>query len=1441
MFPAIIALFLQTPALLAQTFGELCMASRFLFQILLLFLLGQSVAAAQSVAFTKDAVPRREAGLPFIQNFRPKDYQALPQNWAIVQDRRGVMYFGNSAGVLEYDGSTWRTIPLPGLSEAYSLALDEHGKIFVGGNNELGYLASDSLGQMRYVSLLEYVPAPNREFGQVWKTLVTSEGIFFETTKGALRLQRTPANTSSSPNVWTAKIWKPVASYYRIHSVHGRIFFALPKELLGLRGDSLHLVLNHAETTTTAISLMLPYSEESALHEQQKTFMLIGTRSQGLFLYDGVSLRPFKSEAEDYLRENQLYRGALLPDGRYAFATLWGGVVIIDRQGRLLQIVNKAAGLHNENILFVFPDREGGLWLGTDSGIARIEVSTPLSLFQESLGLTVSAYCITRHRNRLYIGTSSGLAYLAEAASPGVAPVLKFMPEIKSQTRVLLSIGPSLLVGGSDGIYQLDENGDRFAIDKRNPGVFYRSAKDPRRIYVGLMDGLAVLLNLEGKLQLLQQVPGIVGEVKFIIEDTTGALWVGMFPQGLLRVELPAGEPTPAIAAEIKIERFGPANGLPEGWTAPYYFHDRIVFSTPKGLRRFDAVRRTFAVDSSFGAFFADTNRTFYSLTEDFQKQVWMVHSYQGRDEAGVTVPGKGGAYDWVRTPFSRIGEFGYMDKIYADPDQPGVIWFDCEEALVRYDPASPHAAAVDFRTLVRRVTMKGDSVIYGGADSRLETVLSYANNALRFEYAAPTFDNSAATRYQYYLEGFEENWSAWTAETKKEYTNLPEGKYRFQVRAKNVYDRLGNDGVFVFTIRPPWYRTWWAYSIYLLLAGVSVFSLVRWRVQALQQKARQLEATIAERTAQVVAQKNRLEEQSHQLQEMDRVKSRFFANLSHEFRTPLTLILGPLEKVLRGVEKNNSLDDTRMMHRNAANLLRLVNQLLDLAKLESGKLRLQASAGDLIACVRSCLASFDSLAKTKKITLHFHAPTSSLEAWFNRSQLEEVFYNLLSNAFKFTPEGGEVSVQLSVASNQLSVASNQLAVTSVQLSEVGDQLTENQLITDHRLLITDNWTLITVKDTGIGIPADKLPHVFDRFYQADPSTGSGQSSVRKFEGTGIGLSLVKELVELHYGKVEIRSAEGKGTEVVVLLPLGREHLKAEEIQSSVISDQYSVISDASIEDRESMIEDQEVQQSNNSAIQPSDNDTIILVVEDNADMRAYIRRELEPDYKVVEAPDGQEGMEKALEIIPDLVISDVMMPVMDGYALCDRLKSDEKTCHIPVILLTAKAEREDKLEGLETGADDYLTKPFDAVELQVRIKNLIALRRKLQEKFKMQALLRPSEINITSRDEAFLKKAVAAVEEHLEDESFSPEDLSREVNMSRAQFYRKLRALTGQPAGHFIRSIRLQRAADLLKQGFGNVTEIAYKVGFSSQAYFSKCFQEYFGVTPKEYKLLNG
>jgi DNA-binding response OmpR family regulator len=349
------------------------------------------------------------------------------------------------------------------------------------------------------------------------------------------------------------------------------------------------------------------------------------------------------------------------------------------------------------------------------------------------------------------------------------------------------------------------------------------------------------------------------------------------------------------------------------------------------------------------------------------------------------------------------------------------------------------------------------------------------------------------------------------------------------------------------------------------------------------------------------------------------------------------------------------------------------------------------------------------------------------------------------------------------------------------------------------------------------------LPFIFDRFYQVDTS------STRQYEGTGIGLALAKELVELHRGSIHAASAEGQGSTFTVRLPLGKDHLAPEEILE--ISEQLSVITDQS-----PVASDQQPATSDQQPATSDEQPDLILLVEDHAEMRRFVRNELAPAYRVLEAGDGEAGWEQALETIPDLVISDVMMPKMNGYELCRRLKTDERTSHIPVILLTAKADQPDKLAGLETGADDYLSKPFDRQELAARVKNLIALRRKLRERFARHVTLKPSEVAVESRDEAFLQRALAVMEEQIANEEFTAEDFQRAVGMSKTQLHRKLKALVNQAPREFMRAFRLQRAAQLLKQGAGNVTEIAYMVGFSSQPYFTKCFQEEFGVTPKEY-----
>jgi signal transduction histidine kinase/DNA-binding response OmpR family regulator len=547
------------------------------------------------------------------------------------------------------------------------------------------------------------------------------------------------------------------------------------------------------------------------------------------------------------------------------------------------------------------------------------------------------------------------------------------------------------------------------------------------------------------------------------------------------------------------------------------------------------------------------------------------------------------------------------------------------------------------------------------------------------------------------------------------------------------------------------------------------------------------------------------LEEQSEKLKEMDKVKSRFFANISHEFRTPLTLILGLLSK--QKSDPMTTVDNRKKsiaMMRNAQRLMQLINQLLDLSKLESGEQKIQASKGDIVLFTKVLSSQFESMAAERNIQVLFNMHNldganhqEPVELFFDDEKVQKVLTNLISNAVKFTPQDGKIAIEVKTS-----------ASTEAPGIEYAD---------------------IIVSNTGDGIPQDKLIHVFDRFYQVD------DSSNREYEGSGIGLALVKELTELHRGKVSVESNLGT-TSFTVQLPLNDGYLREDEKVDAVphvIEDEISLLSTFNTQEASGANSDAKEQDS-----EPGNNEQLeILIVEDNHDLREMIRDILQEEYRVYEAVDGVDGMEKAESAIPDLVISDVMMPRMNGYDLCKGLKTNSKTNHIPVILLTAKASKENKLEGLETGADDYLVKPFDQEELLIRIKNLIAIRENLQKKYQGESLMKPVEVKATSVQQKFLQGLKEVIESNLDNDQFGVDDLGREMAMSRSQVHRKLKAMTDQSATTFMRNYRLHRAADLLKQDAGNVTEIAYQVGFNSQTYFSSSFSELFNCSPSEYK----
>jgi signal transduction histidine kinase/DNA-binding response OmpR family regulator len=564
-----------------------------------------------------------------------------------------------------------------------------------------------------------------------------------------------------------------------------------------------------------------------------------------------------------------------------------------------------------------------------------------------------------------------------------------------------------------------------------------------------------------------------------------------------------------------------------------------------------------------------------------------------------------------------------------------------------------------------------------------------------------------------------------------------------------------------------------------------------------------------------IEAKNQQLEEQSEKLKEMDEIKSRFFANISHEFRTPLTLLMGPLEQMISACSENEKEKKRKftLMLRNAQRLLRLINQLLELSKLDSGKMKLQAEKINIISFLKGITDSFRFMAHQRELELVFHPETEieDIILYIDPRKMEDVMSNLLVNAFKFTPAGGKITVVVN---------------KSFCGGPGGGFLEKNPLVAEGKKIFPEGFVEISVCDTGPGIPGEQLTHIFDRFYQADSTYEYHE------KGSGIGLALSKELVELHHGTIEAKSREGEGSAFIIRLPLGSEHLTADEI-AHLPAEQTQPPTDSKISEKitaiENVLEKEEKESAPETVLEPEDkaNETnIILVVEDSADMRTYIRGALEPGYTVVDAKDGREGIEKAKVIIPDLIISDIMMPEVDGYELCGALKNDVKTSHIPIIMLTAKASEENILQGLETGADDYITKPFNTKILIARIKNLIDIRGQLQKNINREMILQPVKTSVSKIDQAFFHDLHDLINKNLSDEEFNVEKLCKKLYMGRTTLYRKVLALTGETPTDFIRSYRLKRGAELLKQNFGTILEVAFEVGFSNSSYFAKCFK---------------
>jgi len=1076
---------------------------------------------------------------------------------------------------------------------------------------------------------------------------------------------------------------------------------------------------------------------------------------------------------------------------------LFGGLGIFDMNDYSLQLINHDPG-NSESllpgvVLSIYQDKSGCVWLGSN-GYGLSKYNARITQFEQpefqtsdgkikSYNLSTRSFCETPHF--LLIGCQDGLWKVDKRTGLMLRVPLKKLPEssnfifhikaaqdgkiwLATDTGLILyspesdeskTFSPDIIQDGQadNRIFKLydDSTGHIWCLtaytfssfeiasgkfthffynhkkinrfSEPTYGDIYRDKK--REFWLATGDGLYTFSASRNTFRNYVNIPTdtaslSINVVRSVLPDPKYPekfLWLGTAGGGLNRFDLQTR----------KFKAFTIADGLPNNVVYGILADEKgfLWLSTNKGISRFDP---------STGKFQSFTAKSGLQSNE-FNSGAFY------KNESG-------------KLYFGGINGFNAFD-----PDK------------IKFNTYIPDIVFTGLRLANRMASIHDkNSLLEMPVFESRQITLPYYENNIGIQVAGMDFTNPGHIQYEYKLEGINAHWVAMGTNRMITFSNLSPRKYVLHVRAVREGNQTDYTGAsLLLDILPPWWRTWWAYTIYVLLLLTILYISRKYELKRIRLKnslkLKQLEA--------------------QKLKELDQLKSRFFANISHEFRTPLTLLIGPLEDLLQDGDPAKFTALVPGMYRNSKRLMQLINQLLDLSRLDTRKYIINTSRQDIIPFLQQLVNSFSSLADRKNISLNFDVESSLMKRlssgnrifYFDADIIEKIVTNLLSNAFKFTSDGGRITV-------------------SVSLSK-----TETEGIK------------ITVQDTGRGIPEDKIQHIFDRFYQASNALNE------RTEGSGIGLALVQELIELHQGQIDVSSKIHEGSVFNCYFPFNNRISSdiPEQVNNEVINYSHVLPSEA---------EDPLPAHSS-----PPEGKLHILVVEDHPDVRKYIVEKLLPDYYVTEASNGKDGKTKAIQFIPDLIISDVMMPEMDGFELCASLKTDDRTCHIPVILITARAEDADRITGLEMGADAYLIKPFNAKELLVRVRKLIELRMTLRTKFSDRLIVRPSEVTVSSRDRLFIEKVMSIVESHLGDVQFSVDDLGQAVHMSRSQINRKLKAIVNQSPQQFIESVRLQRAIELLKKDTATIAEIAYQVGYEDPGYFTKVFKKHFGILPSE------
>ncbi|MGQ1910313.1 hybrid sensor histidine kinase/response regulator transcription factor [Marinifilum sp. RC60d5] len=1127
------------------------------------------------------------------------------------------------------------------------------------------------------------------------------------------------------------------------------------------------------------VKRLVTYSFSSFLKSSKN--YVFGGNSQGLFQFDWnekkMKLKLINHFTSEYHNPNSLTKNNITDIFEDRSGLLWvgtngGGLNQLDLNEKKFYRVgrsnNKGSIAYNK-VRAVYEDKAGNLWIGTEGGgISFLSVKNKKDFKSGFLNINVDnknlgqnyVYCYDSIPGEVHNKVLMGVGYPNRV---GIAT-------LKGENDISVEYYPDL-VQNPVFASAVDRAGNIW-LGTYGAGL-YRVAYDHKTNKLIVKNHYTA----EGKGSIASNV------VRSVLEDASGNIFVGT-DHGLCM--LPFNEKSASNPFFLKATRtVGDPTSLAHNYVLDMYLDSkqRVWVGTMGG--GLCLLQEYYGNDFKFKRYSSKQglpNDVIKGIEEDASGNLWIstnkgLTSFNTDSEEIRNYNVSDGLQDY------EFSECASYTKENGEMIFGGVNGFNIFNPREIED--NPYGSQVEFNELfvLNEKILTGKeykrNVILSNEMPSTDTIsLKYSQNSFTVGFTALHFVAPDKINYKYLLEGFDTEWNMVNSvEPRANYTNIPPGDYKLKVLATN------NDGVWTtqpsvlhIEIVPPFWRTIYAFFIYIVVFVVLLVFFRRYSVIAVTKKNELMMEHF----------------EQEKIEELVQMKLQFFTNISHEFRTPLTLIQSPLEKL---ISKKDRVDEEyrqknySLMIKNVRMLNRLITQLMEFRKLERGKMPLAVTRGNVIDLVKQVFDAFNEIAQSKNIRFELINTYPSIELWFDFDKIEKVLFNLLSNAFKFTPQGGQVAIV------------------------VGEEEVDGK-----------EWVKIEVKDNGPGISKDKLPYLFDRFYQ------TGSHKLSKVSGTGIGLAFAKNLVNLHHGKISVESNPSIATVFSIHLPKGKLHFKKEDFSTQV--HESSVNTQTIVKD----YQHEKPMSDINRELKFNNDKPLVLIVEDNYDVQSLIKSNLEDKFNCIQGFNGKEGLELCKKYNPDVIISDVMMPVMDGFEMCNMIKNDQAICHIPIVVLTAKTTNEDKLTGLTEGAMAYLSKPFNIDVLIAQINTILEARKTVKREFNRKVEVEPKEITFTSIDEKLLERLLKVVEENISNPEFTVVQLGREVGISQSILNKKLKALLGQTANVFIRTIRLKRAAQLFKLDRLSVTDVVYEVGFNDMKYFRECFRKQFDTTPSEY-----